>query len=587
MEAPSTDTSGSGFSMLEGMKMTTQAGEKISEQKRLENELINHFISGKKEDSTTPSQEDVERFYKLLNSNQINQEIENEYLNGKCRPGEKYEEYIDENGQKVKEKVFDSSGFTIYSQFSKHPDLINIYKAAVHDYERINTPQLMNFMDKYPNPNAFDEMKRDLYAEAYQYDKRYNIAGNIEVFKQLVYGEQYECQKIFQNLRERAKEYADSQPNPNQNFDPYSNTFNIPNQQSNKNEQSKNGAEKREFLKDPEIAVVTQSANEKLEEFAKNNKPLFATSLGKQTITAEKMNQIIGQFNDIFNNKEMSYADQIELVKSTVKDNPHIQQYLDGIIRQVVNAPNATTDKLANALFDQAKNPGHPNEDTKLILEKQKIIAMFDGAGGSINGAGASQVCANVAESFFTLHEFKEEEWPVGPYDKPGDTPIKKYLRYAADFIQSAIQNKIADDPSLKGSYTTELITKLSKDNKRLDYINIGDSQLWRIRKDGTVEQISTDQGYGNGIANSFGTNGDGYGTYDKNMTEVGSIDIEEGDVIIVCSDGIMGDWDYQKIDPKIISEIVATSSSAEEISRRLIAASKKYDDTSIITLKF
>ena len=228
-----------------------------------------------------------------------------------------------------------------------------------------------------------------------------------------------------------------------------------------------------------------------------------------------------------------------------------------------------------------ANNLHVENEDTPYINLREKVVAMFDGAGGSANGARASQTCAKVLDEFLQKFPFNPDNYPVLRNDPPEETPTTKWLRHAASYIQNTLER----DSTLNGSYSTGLITKLSEDNRRLDFVNIGDSRLYRIRN-GKVEQISTDQGFGNKITSSLGTDGYGNRLYDM-QPNIGSIDIEEGDTIIVCSDGFDGDYPQQEVDRQDIINVINNNDDPQTISDYLAWLSKKSDDTSIVTLKF
>ena len=220
------------------------------------------------------------------------------------------------------------------------------------------------------------------------------------------------------------------------------------------------------------------------------------------------------------------------------------------------------------------------NEDRAFIDNNQKVFAIFDGAGGSMGGAVASQKCAEV------LTSFTNQYYLGGTSDA-----VIGHLKIAADEMQEAL----CRNPESRGCCTTGLMAKVSEDNKRLDYICIGDSQLWLIRN-GKMQQISTDQGdeiQRNAITNGLGSwvNKED-GTWSKAYTQApneGTLELQPNDIVFLSSDGIMGDWDSQKPDEAVLSNIAANapSQSSDEIANALYNASKKLDDTSVVVLKF
>lgn len=407
----------------------------------------------------------------------------------------------------------------VFSSVISNPQTGKIFQEAINNHDQLYSAQLSNLLTKYPTPKDFEKTGKEIVVNAYMKDKNSleSTAKAVEDFKKLIYGKKYEYQKALDELHKKAEEYA------------------------------KNNVKTRSF-----------------DNFGQNN-------IYSNTYNIPESYQDNESYSGVGEQKEALKNPEIAAQSLSVRDKynwfaQYGKQMYSGSGERPISDPNSL-----HAV----------NEDTEYVNEDKKIYAMFDGAGGSANGAAASQTCANVLEYFLHTYPFTEENYPILRNDDANETPATKYLRHAASVIQNAMEN----DQSLRGSYSTGLITKLSEDNRRLDFVNIGDSQLWLVR-DGKVTQVSKDQGYENKIESALGTSSSGRGIYNL-QPNIGSIELEENDVVLLCSDGIMGDYDYQKIDPSIITEAVASANNPQEIADRLVWESKKSDDTSVIALKF
>lgn len=536
----------------------------IPHKEAQENKIIN-FFQKSVASPNIPSQNDQKDFYEKLSNYQITLGDEEEYIKKVCRPGEKLSQ--DENGNQ--EKVYDHDGLeNLLSQILDRnaPDLYLVYKEALDYPDQTYSTQLIPLMSACETPREFNRLVGNRVIDNLCQSKKcsYSEAKKaVEHFKSVVYGKQYEYQEAFTQLRAKSAQYAANTPEENSI---YSDTYTIPNQ----------GYEP-DYQEEPQYEDPEPQYEEPQYEEPQYEEPQYEKFQYDEPQYEEPQYE-----NPQYQEGNESFYDQGE-VKEALK-NPEIASQSMSVkdkfewFRQ--NGKVMYSGEGQRAITNP--NGLHSvNEDTTYTNEVKKIFAMFDGAGGSANGAAASQACANLLDEFLNRFPYVEENYPVLEGDPEGETSYTRYLRHAASYIQSMLEK----NKNLTGSYSTGLITKFSEDNRRLDFINIGDSRLYRIRN-GKVEQISTDQGFGYQITSSLGTGPDGRGNYDLNPN-FGSIDIQEGDVILLCSDGIMGDYKYQEIDENTIINIVENASSSQEIADNLCFASKKSDDTSVIALKF
>lgn len=269
---------------------------------------------------------------------------------------------------------------------------------------------------------------------------------------------------------------------------------------------------------------------------------------------------------------------------------------------------------------DQVANiePARGSQDT--AYAENGLFAVFDGVGGSEDGQGASQLCARNIENI------------VGQVDFMSD--------YGKKFVIGAL-NYTLKEAGTRGS-TTSVITKLVQgdDGKRtLHYVSVGDSRLYVVRKDGTAEQVTHDdamtddqimtvlnsrsgnkklsdmamryaragseeakqallagspmrkdlvedmarlarQCMDHGISKSL------HGGSDIEISEgnMGSIELNKGDQLVLCSDGITGDVAADRMSNEDLARAVHGFSSDEAVAN-LMQRAKKIDDRTAIVV--
>ncbi len=269
---------------------------------------------------------------------------------------------------------------------------------------------------------------------------------------------------------------------------------------------------------------------------------------------------------------------------------------------------------------DQVANiePARGSQDT--AYAENGLFAVFDGVGGSEDGQGASQLCARNIENI------------VGQVDFTSD--------YGKKFVIGAL-NYTLKEAGTRGS-TTSVITKLVQgdDGKRmLHYVSVGDSRLYVVRKDGTAEQVTHDDAMTDDqimtVLNSRGGNKklsdmamryaragseeakqallagspmrkdlvedmarlarqcmdhgiskSLHGGSDIEISEgnMGSIELNKGDQLVLCSDGITGDVAADRMSNEDLARAVHGFSSDEAVAN-LMQRAKKIDDRTAIVV--
>ncbi len=206
-------------------------------------------------------------------------------------------------------------------------------------------------------------------------------------------------------------------------------------------------------------------------------------------------------------------------------------------------------------------------EDTVLIDEKLQLFGIFDGVGGHNYGAEASQAAS---EAVLQILSSKTHSSPEQVLD---------VLQRA--FV--AAHHKVEEVGG--GSGTTAAVVQLAnKDGK--DYAvwaSVGDSRIY-IYNNQTLKlvQVTEDEILGpqhaNVITNALGMDR-------MSVRQSGMIELSVGDKLIVCSDGITGDFEPDILTSQEIAETMQKSRDNTDAANNLVRISRKRDDKSVIVV--
>jgi PPM family protein phosphatase len=170
----------------------------------------------------------------------------------------------------------------------------------------------------------------------------------------------------------------------------------------------------------------------------------------------------------------------------------------------------------------------HHNEDRSLASPRVLVVA--DGMGGAKAGEVAAQMAVDAVGRL------------VGPVHE-GD------VRSAVERANRAIRRLATDDPDKSGMGTT--LTAAMLDDGRLDVVHVGDSRayLWR---DATLRQVTEDHSVVAELVRRGSITREEAETHPhRNVitralgaeegvdADVVHVDLEDGDVVLLCSDGL------------------------------------------------
>lgn len=186
----------------------------------------------------------------------------------------------------------------------------------------------------------------------------------------------------------------------------------------------------------------------------------------------------------------------------------------------------------------------------------KQLFGVFDGVGGE-NGGRIAAVTASR-----TIGEINSR------FDLKSPEDLAKALNQASVNISH-----------LESGKSTGILARVVKHEGRpsLIYATAGDSRLYVVNKRGEARLLTIDEGVGNRITNCLGHSSDC-------VKQFGEVALQEGDKVVLCSDGITGDFAPDLMSEGRLGYIVHHSRNASEAAKNLtIEASKKDDRTAIV----
>ena len=207
-----------------------------------------------------------------------------------------------------------------------------------------------------------------------------------------------------------------------------------------------------------------------------------------------------------------------------------------------------------------------PCQDSMFADSKKGIYGVFDGVGGEVNGSEASQAAARAIAKWSTIPQLSKAYCPG------------EYLAKVLDWANERVCREG------RGGKTTASLVKVGKiDGKKyLSFAQVGDSRIYVVNKLGRAYLLTRDEGlekegFENYITNSLGA------SYGKTCKQYGSIWLEPGDRVVVCSDGITGDRQPDLMSNETIGAIVSKAESPRQACEELLRRATKIDDRSVI----
>ena len=181
--------------------------------------------------------------------------------------------------------------------------------------------------------------------------------------------------------------------------------------------------------------------------------------------------------------------------------------------------------------------------------DEAMIVAVADGMGGHAGGEVASKIAADALLAFIRSSSADTEiTWPFG-YSLSLSVEANQ-LRNAIQLANQLIVNRAAAEPALQtmGSTLTVCLVKQSA----FVYGNIGDSRLYLWRR-GELRQISEDDSWAASMLRA-GASAEMVSKHEMRHVltralgspqtldvKIGEHPLEDGDILLLCSDGLYG----------------------------------------------
>lgn len=214
------------------------------------------------------------------------------------------------------------------------------------------------------------------------------------------------------------------------------------------------------------------------------------------------------------------------------------------------------------------------NQDSFLVDEKNDLFIVADGMGGHAGGEIASRLCIQEISNYLrgqkkSLSAIKEQDHPSA------DTMA--ILADAVNHSSSKIYDRALEDPNLKGMGTTATI--LSIKDKYGYVAHVGDSRLYLIRC-GYIYQLTFDHSLVSeqvraGIITeeeaemhhlrNVITRSVGY--QEEEHVDTSFVALENGDYLIMCSDGLNKHVSDQEISKIITSKGISSTNELIELA--------------------
>jgi serine/threonine protein phosphatase PrpC len=192
------------------------------------------------------------------------------------------------------------------------------------------------------------------------------------------------------------------------------------------------------------------------------------------------------------------------------------------------------------------------NEDAFLLLPEEQLYCVADGMGGHASGEVASRLAVEELAEFFRLTGRDEEAtWPWR--EDPARRPDENRLLTAVKLANLRIFERAGSDERLRGMGTTLVCAHFERAGGAVVVGHVGDSRayLWR---GGSLRQVTEDHSLLNDYLKARRLTPEEIESFPhKNvivralgMKETVEVDlvrlpVEEGDVLLLCCDGLSG----------------------------------------------
>lgn len=191
------------------------------------------------------------------------------------------------------------------------------------------------------------------------------------------------------------------------------------------------------------------------------------------------------------------------------------------------------------------------NEDNFLLLPEERVFVVADGMGGHSSGEIASKIAVDeVAEFFRMTSQDLEITWPF-KMDKQKNYDENR-LATGVKLANMRIFEKAAAEQKYKGMGTTIVTVYFAKDSEVV-VGHVGDSRVYYFR-DNQLKQVTEDHSLLNDYLKAKKLTPEeieafphknvivrALGMKDQVIVDINRVEPKEGDIFMLCSDGLSG----------------------------------------------
>lgn len=209
------------------------------------------------------------------------------------------------------------------------------------------------------------------------------------------------------------------------------------------------------------------------------------------------------------------------------------------------------------------------SEDAVLNMSASGLFGVFDGVGGADRPADSSRLASQ------TVAEKLADTLPLS------ETEEAERLKSALVSAHESILKEQEENPHLGSMGTTGTVCRTvitATGKKMLVYAHVGDCRIIVSRNQGEIEHVTNDEADGNMLHNLLGSGFQG-------VRQTGFVELYEKDRILICSDGITGDWEGQFLSNEEYASALDRSYNLQKVMENLINTSRKVDDKGVVVL--
>ena len=215
------------------------------------------------------------------------------------------------------------------------------------------------------------------------------------------------------------------------------------------------------------------------------------------------------------------------------------------------------------------------NEDSFLVMPEQRLYCVADGMGGHFAGEIASKIAIDELAEFFRLTSTdRDVTWPF-KMDKNRNYDENR-LATGIKLANARIYEAASGDPNYRGMGTTIATVHFAESSVYVGHV--GDSRVYRFR-DGSLELVTEDHSLLNDYLKAKKLSPEeieafphknvivrALGMKDTVQVDVGRFEPQDGDVFLLCSDGLSG-----MVSDEEMAQLLRENADLEEACSKLI----------------